>query len=79
MFPFAFDLLDADGVAGVAGIHPPQSLADAIHRAWVDFIKTGDAGWPAWRAGQRKAMAFDTESKLVDDPLTLERTLWPSG
>lgn len=35
--PFAFDLLDAPGVARTAG-EPPQMLADAMHGTWVRFV-----------------------------------------
>ena len=28
-----------------------RELADAMHSAWVRFIKTGDPGWPMWRQG----------------------------
>jgi para-nitrobenzyl esterase len=75
--PFAFDLLDAPGVADLAGIGAPQGLADALHRAWVNFIATGDAGWPAYRADQRTIMAFadQPEPIAMDDPLRFERKL----
>ena len=46
--PFAWDLLDAEGVAAVCGDRPPQDLADAMHGAWVRFITSGDPGWNAW-------------------------------
>ncbi|MFI6482544.1 carboxylesterase/lipase family protein [Nonomuraea sp. NPDC050663] len=44
--PFVFDLLDAPGVERTAGPDAPQSLADAMHAAWVRFVRTGDPGWP---------------------------------
>jgi len=49
--PFTWDLLGSDGVTAVAGENPPQELADAMHSAWVRFIKTGDPGWSIWRQG----------------------------
>ena len=49
--PFTWDLLGSDGVTAVAGENPPQELADAMHSAWVRFVKTGDPGWPMWRQG----------------------------
>lgn len=75
--PFAFDVLDADGAAAVAGPEPPQELADAIHAAWVRFVTDGDAGWPAYRTASRQVMAFDTTSKPVDDPWQTLRSIWP--
>ncbi|MFI6296535.1 carboxylesterase/lipase family protein [Nonomuraea sp. NPDC050790] len=44
--PFVFDVLDAPGVERTAGPGAPQALADAMHAAWVRFIRTGDPGWP---------------------------------
>jgi para-nitrobenzyl esterase len=48
--PFAFDLLHADGVRTETGDHPPQRLADAVHTAWVRFVRDLDPGpdWPGY-------------------------------
>jgi para-nitrobenzyl esterase len=46
--PFAWDLLDAEGVTAVCGDAPPQDLADEMHAAWVRFVRRGDPGWPRW-------------------------------
>ncbi|GAA2388203.1 carboxylesterase/lipase family protein [Nonomuraea africana] len=45
--PFAFDVLDAPGVARTAGQGAPQALAREMHGAWVRFVRDGDPGWPA--------------------------------
>jgi para-nitrobenzyl esterase len=74
--PFAFDNLDAPGVEVALGSDPPQELADLMHRAWVDFVTDGDPGWPCFTLDTRPAMVFDGESKVVDDPLSLPRSLW---
>jgi carboxylesterase type B len=71
--PFVFDVLDADGVRGVLGADPPQHLADTMHRAWVDFITTGDPGWEPYGALRRPTMAFDDECFVVTDPLKVAR------
>lgn len=42
----------------LTGPDAPQPLADAMHRAWVDFATSGDPGWPAWDA-RRPVMVFD--------------------
>ncbi|HEY9365123.1 MAG TPA: carboxylesterase family protein [Agromyces sp.] len=45
---FVFDgLAGADSVA-LAGASAPQSLASAMHGAWIAFATTGDPGWPTW-------------------------------
>ena len=46
--PYAWDVLDAEGVTAVCGDNPPQVLADEMHAAWVRFIATGDPGWAGW-------------------------------
>jgi para-nitrobenzyl esterase len=75
--PFAFDLVDAPGVAALLGAAAPQGLANALHRAWVNFITTGDAGWPAYRTGQPTVMMFgdQPEALVANDPLRFERKL----
>jgi para-nitrobenzyl esterase len=48
--PFVFDTLDLgrrQKLGGALGEHPPQQLADRMHRAWVEFAT---AGTPAGRA-----------------------------
>jgi para-nitrobenzyl esterase len=74
--PFAFDNLAADGVAPLAGDDPPQAVADAMHGAWVAFIRDGDPGWAAYDDTSRSTMRFDTTSAVVDDPYGAERELW---
>lgn len=41
--PFVFDHLEA--AHALTGPDPDQSVADAMHAAWVRFAKTGDPGW----------------------------------
>ncbi|MFJ4824054.1 carboxylesterase/lipase family protein [Streptomyces bacillaris] len=47
---FVFDTLDHPDTMALTGPDAPQELADAMHRAWVDFATTGDPGWPSWDA-----------------------------
>jgi para-nitrobenzyl esterase len=76
--PFAFDVLDADGVEAVIGADPPQSLADQIHGSWVRFISDGDPGpgWPRYEQARRQTKVFDTTSEVVDDPWVQLRSVW---
>ncbi len=73
--PFAFDTLDIDSEP-MLGPDPPQSLADTMHAAWVRFITTGDAGWPAYDRDRRPTMRFDTASAVVEDPRSAVRKIW---
>ncbi|WP_411111758.1 carboxylesterase/lipase family protein [Streptomyces sp. c-19] len=76
--PFAFDLLDAEGVRAAAGEAPPQALADALHQAWVAFVTHQDPGadWPRYTAQGRATMIWDTEPRIAADPLERVRGLW---
>ncbi len=46
--PFAFDCLSEPYCQHTLGAGAPQALADAVHGAWVRFIRQGDPGWPTW-------------------------------
>ncbi|MFJ3583092.1 carboxylesterase/lipase family protein [Streptomyces sp. NPDC090127] len=76
--PYAFDLLDAEGVIAAAGEAPPRALADAMHGAWVAFVRDQDPGssWPRYTAGDRATMLWDEESRVERDPLAPVREIW---
>ncbi|XUL85762.1 carboxylesterase/lipase family protein [Streptomyces galilaeus] len=76
--PFAFDLLDAERVTAATGPHPPQPLADAMHGAWVAFVRDLDPGpeWPRYTNKRRITMTWDTTPQALDDPLSAERRIW---
>jgi carboxylesterase type B len=73
--PFVFDTLGHE-MEPLLGTNPPQKLADAMHAAWVAFAGKGDPGWPKYELQRRATMRFDTMSEVVDDPRSMERTLW---
>jgi para-nitrobenzyl esterase len=79
--PFVRDDLQAirdQGAAAVPmfGVDPPQELATAMHRAFVDFMTSGDPGWARYDAGERQTMVFDTPTSVVPDAAGVERELW---
>lgn len=66
--PFWFDGLDREKVAALAGPHPPQSLADEMHGAAVQFITSGAPGWPAWSTAPGIARVFGGDgAELAED------------
>ncbi|TME75283.1 MAG: hypothetical protein E6I47_15565 [Chloroflexi bacterium] len=72
---FVFDHLDCAGP--MLGEHPPQRLADDMHRAWVNFARNGDPGWPRYETSRRPVMRFDTQGGVVvNDPAASTRQLW---
>jgi para-nitrobenzyl esterase len=76
--PFAFDLLDAEGVTAALGQDPPQHLADSLHAAWVSFVRDLDPGaaWPRYTAEDRQTMLWDDEPRVAHDPLHCVRAVW---
>ncbi len=60
--PFWFDCLADDSVPALAGTSTPQALASEMHRRAVEFVRTGDAGWPAWNAETNCDRVFDEPS-----------------
>ena len=73
--PLVFDTLGLE-TEPVVGPDPPQRLADTMHRAWVEFAKTGDPGWHTYDTNRRATMHFAMDSKVVDNPLRKELELW---
>ena len=75
--PFAFNNMDRAGVDVFIGPGPvPQYVADTMHKAWVEFIQTGDPGWSRYEPTSRTTMVFDETSATADDPFAAERAAW---
>jgi carboxylesterase type B len=75
------DLLFAFGNLAAARkgrVHRTASdpLADRMNGALVDFVRTGEPGWPGYRPASRPVMIFDTVSAVEEDPAALPRSLW---
>jgi para-nitrobenzyl esterase len=73
---FVFDTLDAEGSDALYGSSAPAGLAATMHRAWVDFARSGQPGWPAYDLATRATMTFDVDSTVVHDPRPERRVLW---
>lgn len=63
------DVLIADRTA--AG-----ELSAEIRRAWTDFAKSGDPGWPAYDPSRRLTHVFDMPSTTLRYPEETSRRLW---
>ncbi len=74
--PFVFDNLHEPSVLPRLGEHPSQAVADTAHRIWVDFVTTGDPGWPAYDLGQRHVGLIAETVADVPDPARDERLVW---
>ena len=81
---FTFDDLAGNPMSALMlGANPPQSLATAMHGAWVSFARTGDpaatghvAEWPLYREPQRSTMILDEECRVEEDPMGERRAVW---
>jgi para-nitrobenzyl esterase len=80
--PFAFDTLDSSLAAMFCGPDAPQSVADAMHAAWVAFVTHGDPGhagiptWPRYEPGMRQTMHFAAACAVDSQPNAAELALW---
>jgi para-nitrobenzyl esterase len=56
-----------------------MALADKVSDTWIAFAKTGNPNqpkmprWSAFNAAERPTMVFNTESRLVNDPIKEQR------
>jgi para-nitrobenzyl esterase len=87
--PLMFDSLepsrDVLAMLGVPDASAAQSLATAMHGAWVNFVKTGSPQhpdlpeWPHYDLTRRATMELNSASRVVDDPCPEERQLWEAA
>ncbi|MEJ5102796.1 carboxylesterase/lipase family protein [Chryseobacterium sp. MYb328] len=73
---FVFDNLTNPGFSNMLGNHPPQQLADTVHKAWVDFATNGNPGWDTYDTDNRISMRFDVVSQITVDDRADERSAW---
>jgi para-nitrobenzyl esterase len=79
--PFTFNNLERMGVDVFLGEGPlPRDLADAMHAAWISFIRDGSPEstneWPRFDARRRRLMEFGDEIRVREDPFGNTRALW---
>lgn len=77
--PFFFDRLDAEQVEGMAGAHPPVSLATEVHSAAVRFARDGDPGWPRYEPPARVVHVYDVPSRDLADGYADVALPWTQG
>jgi para-nitrobenzyl esterase len=73
---FVFDTLDAEESEPLYGSAPPAELATAMHKAWIDFARSGQPGWAPYTPGTRATMTFALTSTLSHDPRQEQRIAW---
>lgn len=67
--PFVFDRLGTPGALALTGPDAPAELAERTHRAWVDFVRDGDPGWPSWaERAEPHVLDADRPDPVVSGP-----------
>ena len=51
-------------------------LSRRMRRAWVEFVSTGDPGWPAYRPGEALAQVWGVSDAVIADPEAASRRIW---
>jgi len=81
--PFVFGSIDELDAIDFIGRGPNRELLmRQMQQAWIHFARTGDpnhAGlprWPRYDQKTRATMEFGLESRVVDDPLSAQRSGW---
>ncbi|GAA2590454.1 carboxylesterase family protein [Actinomadura fulvescens] len=83
--PFAFDNFHAwrdSALLQGNETHQRGALAKSMHRAWIDFTRTGDPGhqglpdWAPYTTARRTVMRLDAICEPMDDPGAHRRRLW---
>jgi len=76
--PFAFDNVQA--AKRLTGGGPEaMALADKVSDAWIAFARTGSPdtpklpAWTRYNSAERPTMVFDSESKVIRDPIRDQR------
>jgi para-nitrobenzyl esterase len=66
--PFVFKTLPSvTGPRGLAGMDPPQALADQVHDLWAGFAREGSMPWPEF--GAYRMVYQMTRSEALHEPL----------
>ncbi len=74
--PFTFNTIDTKEAKGMVGDTPPESLAQAMHKRWIQFATSTPTDWKPYNLDARPTMRFDSQSQQVNDPEARIRELW---
>ena len=82
--PFMWNRIDdiADPIFELVGKQASPRLAETMHGAWGQFVRTGVAQhaslpeWPPYDRALRATMRFDDACNVVNAPMDAERRLW---
>ncbi|MUN05645.1 carboxylesterase family protein [Agromyces luteolus] len=73
--PFLFDVLPEGHVPAVAGVRPPQGLADRLHADVVAFVRGADPAWPTAAGEAFPARLYGSTIATMPDAYASARPL----
>lgn len=74
--PFFWGAPEAENVERYLGAPAPAGLVGKMHDSWVNFVTTGDPGFPAYSAPDRSVIAWDNPPRVAPDGLAAVRAVW---
>lgn len=74
--PFFWGLPGAENVERYLGEPAPAALVEGMHDSWVDFITSGDPGFPVYEAPGRNVRAWTDPAIVREDGLSAVREVW---
>jgi para-nitrobenzyl esterase len=74
--PFVFDTITLEELHPRLGDTPSRTVADQVHKVWVNFITRGDPGWAAYHPASRTTALLAERIEAADDPAGDERACW---
>ncbi|WP_261719777.1 carboxylesterase family protein [Streptomyces sp. FZ201] len=73
---FVFGTGETPESVKLAGDGAPPELSEAMHRAWVRFVETGDPGWEHWDPSHPVRVFGEGDPHTVYGPRDRELALW---
>jgi para-nitrobenzyl esterase len=75
--PFVFNQLVSAAGAEITGPGAPPALAQAMHEAWVRYVKQGDPGWLPHSGSSDGLMQFAAQSRFETSDWNFRGSTWP--
>lgn len=78
--PFVFNTPGSAQGQMLTGANPPPALAEKMHTAWAEFVRTGQVqNWPLADGQNPCSQRFDEISRITAMPLPAEAASWHYG
>ncbi|MCI2417585.1 carboxylesterase family protein [Saccharopolyspora sp. K220] len=77
--PFTFGVAESELTQPMFGAEVPPDfavLSAELRKAWTSFAATGDPGWPAYTAAERRTRVWNVPATVVADTIKPSREIW---